>query len=136
MRKPTVLARVYESLRTSNDAAFVRKEFAGFGSCRQVSRALRELIRTGTIIRIGRGFYAKARPSTISGKPVPVAPLLSLALEALRKLGVKADVGRDEKALQDGVSTQVPMLPILNVGKKKIRSKISFGGKTIVYENS
>jgi hypothetical protein len=136
MRNPTVQARVYESLRTSNDAAFVRKEFAGFGSCRQVSRALRDLVDKGAIIRIGHGVYAKARPSSISGKPVPVAPLLSLALEALRKLGVKADVGRDEKSLQDGLSTQVPMLPILNVGKRRTRLKISFGHRMIVYEKS
>lgn len=134
MPRMTTKERMFASLRRSKSTAFIRKDFERFGDYRQVSRAIKELVEEGSIVRIGYGAYAKTRLSSISGKPVPVEPLLNIAFEIMRKLGVKADVGRDVRALQEGRSTQVPMLPVVNVGTARVRRKISYGNKTVVYE--
>lgn len=134
MPRMTTKKRVLASLRRSKSIAFVRKDFERFGDYRQVSRAIKELIDEGVLVRVGYGTYAKTRPSSISGKPVPVEPLLNIAFEIMRKLGVKADVGRDARALREGRSSQVPMLPVVNVGKARVRRMISYGNKTVVYE--
>lgn len=134
MPRMTTKERLLASLRRSKGTAFVRKDFERFGDYRQVSRAIKDLVEEGALIRVGYGTYAKTRPSSISGKPVPAEALLNIAFEIMRKLGVKADVGRDARALREGRSTQVPMLPVLNVGAARIRRKISYGNKTVVYE--
>lgn len=132
----TVKERMSASIRRSKSSAFIRKDFEKFGEYRQVSRAVKELVDEGIIVRVGYGVYARTRPSTISGKPVPAEPLLNIAVEVMKKLGIKADVSKDARALREGKSTQVPMLPVVNVGKARIRRKISYGSKTIVYEKS
>lgn len=132
----TTKERIVASLRRSASCAFIRKDFDKFGNYRQVSRALRELAEEGVVVRVGYGAYAKARPSTISGQPVPAAPLLEVAFEVMRKLGVKAEAGADARALREGRSTQVPMLPVVNVGKSRVSRNISFGNRTVAYEKS
>ncbi len=135
MPRMTTKERVLASVRRSKNTAFVRKDFERFGDYRQVSRAIKELVEEQALVRVGYGAYAKTRLSSISGKPVPAEPLLNIAFEIMGKLGVKADVGRDARALREGRSTQVPMLPVVNVGKARIRRKISYGNKTVIYEN-
>jgi hypothetical protein len=88
------------------------------------------------LVKVGFGLYAKARPSTISGKPVPTAPLLNIGLEVMQKIGVKADVGNDVIALREGRSTQIPMLPVINIGKARVSRKIALGSRQVVYEKS
>lgn len=134
MPRMTTKERICASLRKSKGTAFVRKDFERFGEYRQVSRAISEIVEEGVLIRVGYGAYAKTRPSSISGKPVPAEPLLNIAFEIMKKLGVKVDAGADAQALREGRSTQVPMLPIVSVGKARIRRKISYGNKTVVYE--
>lgn len=136
MPRMTTKERMLASLRNSKSSAFIRKDFERFGEYRQVSRAIKELIKEGAIVRVGYGAFAKARPSSLSEKPVPAEPLLNIAFEIMRKLGVKAEVGRDARALQEGRSTQVPMLPVVNVGKARVRRRISYGNKTVVYEKN
>lgn len=136
MSRMSTKERILSSIRRSKDSAFLRKDFDRFGEYRQVSRAISELVAEGVLLRVGYGTYVKTRPSSLSGKPVPADTLLNVTFEVMRKLGVKADVGRDAKALREGRSTQVPMLPVVNVGKARVSRKISYGEKTVVYEKS
>lgn len=135
MPKATVKERITASLRASKDGVFLRNEFDRFGDYRQVSRAMKELAGDGLIVRVGYGVYARARKSTLSDRTVPEASLVSIGLEAMSKLGVKADVGKEARALRDGESTQVPMLPIISIGNSRVRRKIGFGKRAVVYEN-
>ncbi len=134
MPKATVKERIATSLKASKDFVFLRKEFDRFGDYRQVSRAVNELMDDGLIVRVGYGVYASAIKSPLSGAPVPKEALVSIGLEAMRKMGVKADVGASERALQEGRSTQVPMLPVISIGRARISRKIGFGKRTIAYE--
>jgi hypothetical protein len=54
----------------------------------------------------------------------------------MQKLGVKADVGRDAVALREGRCTQIPMRPIINIGKSRVSRKIALGNRQIIYEKS
>lgn len=134
MEKKTIIERISASIRTSPAMVFLRKEFDGFGHYRQVSRAVKDLVGSGELVRVGYGIYAKARPSVLSGRPVPALSLMEIGFEVMRKLGIVADGGKDARALRDGLSTQVPMLPVINVGKSRIKRKIGFAHRQIIYE--
>ncbi|MEY2633768.1 MAG: hypothetical protein RIR00_2422 [Pseudomonadota bacterium] len=136
MPKMSIKEKMLASIRRSKVNAFLRKDFDRFGGYRQVSRLISELVSEGVLLRVGYGTYVKTRPSSLSGKPVPADTLLNVTFEIMKKLGVKADVGRDTKALREGRSTQVPMLPVVNVGKSRVSRKISYGNKTVTYEKS
>ena len=134
MARATIKDRILASLRTSKNKVFLRAEFNRFGNYRQVSRVIKELLDEGRILRLGYGTYVKARPSTISGKPAPDDSLVNIGMEAMKKLGIKVSPGKDMQALISGKSTQVPMLPIVNIGKSKVCRKLSIGSRTLVYE--
>lgn len=134
MPQSTVKDRVIAKIKRSSSSVFLRKEFDRLGDYRQVSRAINAAAASGMLVKVGFGLYAKARPSTISGKPVPTVPLLNIGLEVMQKIGVIADVGKDAVALREGRSTQVPMLPIINIGKARVSRKIAVGNRQVVYE--
>ena len=54
----------------------------------------------------------------------------------MKKLGIKADVGKEMRALIEGDSTQVPMLPIVNIGNSRVSRTLSAGSRCLVYEKS
>lgn len=82
-------SRIRRAVALRKDDVFIRAEFARFGSPAQVSRSLRQLIDAGQLVRLGLGIYAKAKPSALSGKPIPVRPVDVLIPLALKKLGVR-----------------------------------------------
>ena len=49
----------------------------------QVLRALRELIKSNEIIKVGKGVYTKARQSAITKEYVPIDNLRDIALYVL-----------------------------------------------------
>jgi hypothetical protein len=106
------------------------------GSASQISRALKELIQAGKIIRLGYGVYAKARPSILSGKPVARVSLEELAEETLQKLGIPAQLGWAQAAYAAGKTTQIPVRTTFNTGQRRISRKITVGISTVRYENN
>lgn len=115
---------------------FLRADFVNLGSNAQLSRALRDLVDEGTVVKIGVGIYAKAKPSSLSGKPIPVEPVEFLAPEALRKLGVRVYPSRRVAEYNAGETTQIPAGVVVNTGNRRISRKLGFGQKTIEYENN
>lgn len=134
MREGNVRQKIAQAIKTSADDVFLRGEFNELGGYSQVGRALASMVKDGELVKGGLGIYVRARRSTLSGKPVPVLTIMQLGLEAMRKLGVKADYGKPYRDLSDGLTTQVPMLPIISVGKSRVRRVIGFGARKINYE--
>ncbi len=130
----TLEERIEMSLQRSAAKVFLRKEFDRFGGYDQVGRALRSVINKGLLIKAGYGVYVKAKKSTLTGKPVPVVPLIEIGLEALTKLGVKPELGTSAKEYMEGKTTQMPMSTVLNVGNSRVSRRIGFGSKSIRYE--
>jgi hypothetical protein len=136
MARISVKERMVRSIALRKGEVILRTDFESMGSASQISRALKELIQAGKIIRLGYGVYAKARPSILSGKPVARVSLAELAQEALQKLGVPVELGRAQAAYASGKTTQVPVRTTFNTGQRRISRKITVGISTVRYENN
>lgn len=132
----SVKAKMARSIALRKGEVVLRADFESMGSPSQISRALKELTDTGKIVRLGYGVYAKARPSALSGKPVPRVSLAELAEEALKKLGVSVQLGSAQAAYAEGKTTQIPMRTTFNTGQRRISRKITIGISTVRYENN
>ena len=128
--------RIRRSVRGRTDLVFRPADFLAFGSEASVKRALKELTEMGVLVRLGVGIYAKAKPSVISGKPIPVQPLEVLGPLALAKLGVRVYESFQTAEYNAGRSTQVPAGIVVNIGKQRISRKIGFNGKLMAYEHT
>ena len=127
--------RIIARITRKKSAVFVREDFEDLGGYDQVGRALRSLTKTGRLIRLGYGVYAKAKKSTITGELVPVASLPALAREALARLGVKTAPSRLEKDYNTGKTTQVPTGRLIAV-KGRVNRKIGYNGAFVSYESA
>lgn len=114
----------------------MRGDFERMGSASQISRVLKELIAECKIVRLGYGTYAKARPSSLSGKPVPRVTLADLAVETFEKMKVPVKLGRAQLAYAEGRTTQIPVRTTFNTGNRRISRKITVGISTVRYENN
>jgi hypothetical protein len=129
-----ILERIKRSVANQAEGVFLRAEFERFGSPAQVGRALRQLTSEGALVRLGLGVYAKAKPSVLSGQPIPARPLEVLAPEALKKLCIAVTPSRRIQAYNAGRSTQLPSGIVLNTGKRHIARRLSFNGQAVQYE--
>ena len=129
--------RIARSLGISKKkTVFLRSDFESFGTSTRVTRALQELIAEGRIVRVGRGIYVKARPSSVTGNPVPVETLEVVAHKALAALGVDVQLGSSAKAYVAGVSQDVPMTIAVDVGSSRVSRRIGFGGREVRLEKN
>src|SRR5450830_948735 len=134
MSNLTTPERIEQRVRRSKRIVFLRSDFAGLGSYAPVGRALRLMVKKGVLAKVGYGIYVKARPSVLTGNPVPCARLMDIALEVMARLGVEADVGKAMRNHRDGLSTQVPMAAVIDTGNSRVSRKITVGMRTIIYE--
>ena len=129
----TLSYKIIARITRKNSSVFVREDFADLGGYDQVGRVLRGFARSGKIIKIGYGLYAKAKISSITGDIIPVLPLPNLAKEALQRLGVKTAQSKLEKAYNEGKTTQVPTGRMIAI-EGRTKRKIGYGGAYISYE--
>lgn len=134
MSNLTTPERIEQRVRRSKRIVFLRSDFAGLGSYAPVDRALRLMVKKGVLAKVGYGIYVKARPSVLTGNPVPCASLMDIALEVMARLGVEADVGKAMRNHRDGLSTQVPMAVVIDTGSSRIRRRIAIGKRVVLYE--
>ena len=128
--------RMKLSVANNRDDVFIRADFKKFGSSAQISRALIGLVNEGKLVKVGRAVYVKARPSSISGNPVPTMPLPQIAQKALIKLGVSFSLGKQQAAYQRGDTTQIPIEVAFNTGIRRISRKLALGNKVVHFENN
>lgn len=131
-----ILQRIRLSVSSRKDEVFVRAEFSSFGSPAQVSRALRQLVDEGRLVRLGVGIYAKAKKSALSGKAIPIRPVEILAPVALGKLGVKTQPSESVRAYNSRSTTQLPGGVVVNTGSRRMSRRIGFGSQYVEYENT
>ncbi|NTV21528.1 MAG: hypothetical protein HGA57_09135 [Chlorobium limicola] len=131
----TVEYKIMARIARKKNAVFVRDDFSDVSDYDQVGRALRSLTKKGNLIRLGYGVYAKAKKSPINGAAVPVAPLPTLAKEALQRLGVETLPSRLEEAYNAGETTQVPTGRLIGV-KGRVNRKLGYRGAFVSYERT
>lgn len=130
------LERVAKAIAITPGIVILRSELRDLGSYSQVTRSLEELIRTGKLVRAGKGVFVKTRLSSITGRSVPAGSLETVAIEVLKKLGVEVSPGKLAQEYNSGNSTQLPMRFVVNTGNRRISRKIEVGGRSLAYENS
>ena len=130
----TVRQKITQSIKTSADDVFLRSEFNELGGYSQVGRALAAVVAAGELIKCGLGIYVRAKPSSLTGNPIPVLTIMDIGLEVMRKLGVKADYGKAYRELSDGLTTQLPVRAVISVGKSRVRRVIGFGNRKVYFE--
>ena len=135
MSNQTIEERVGDSIDRSTADVFLRSEFKHVGSYAQVGKALNALVRDGRLVRVGYGVYVKARPSTLSGRPVPRVHLEVIAAQAFDKLGVAWQLGRAAREYNEG-STQIPAHTVFDTGQRRISRKLKVGAREVFYENA
>jgi hypothetical protein len=106
--------------RTKKTDVFVPRDFVDLSGHDQVLRALRALVKDGTLMRLGYGVYARAARSRLSGRVMVSSPngFHGAALQALNKLGVPWEQSDSTRAYNRGHSTQIPVNPTVKVGKR------------------
>ena len=132
--KQTLEGKIRYRIRRGRDSVYIPSDFFDLSDRDQVGRVLRQLIKEGLLVKIGQGIYARAKQSSVTGKPVPEKDLRSLALEALKKLGIKTAPSSYEQAYNAGRSTQVPTGRVVGV-KDRVSRRIGFNGRYIKYEH-
>jgi len=131
-----IVNRIKRSVSNRSADVFLRADFENFGSPAQITRALAELQKNGVLVKLGVGVYAKAKPSVLSGKPIPIKPLEVLAPEILKMFGVRVGESRQTREYNSGASTQVPAGVVFSTGKRRIQRKLGFNGKLVQYERA
>ena len=123
--KQRMLTRVS---RTKKTDVFLPSDFSDLSGEDQVLRALRSLVKDGSLIRLGYGVYARASRSRLSGRPIVSSPngFHGAALQALKKLGVPFEPTESTKAYNRGLSTQIPLNPAVRV-RKRFNRRLSDG---------
>jgi len=131
----TVEYRIMARIARKKCAVFVRDDFSDISDYDQVGRSLGNLTKKGSLIRLGYGVYAKTKKSPINDEVVPVAPLPTLAKEALQRLGFEITPSRLEEAYNAGKTTQVPTGRLIGV-KGRVNRKLGYQGAFISYERT
>ncbi|NTC82598.1 DUF6088 family protein [Agrobacterium tumefaciens] len=130
MSQPKTLKKRIENrvARTKKTDVFLPRDFADLSGEDQVLRALRSLVKEGSLMRLGYGVYARAMRSRISGRPIISSSngFHSAALQALTKLGVAWEQSDSIKAYNEGRSTQIPVNPTVKV-KTRFNRRLSDG---------
>ena len=137
----TVKEKIARKIRASKDNAFVRKEFENLGGYRQVSRALADLVQEGKLVRAGQGIWARAKEIYIPGlmdapKATAVTDVMTVAMEALPKLGYVVRYGSKIEDNKMRKSTQVPYAPMVKIEGGRTARKIRVNEISVVYEKN
>lgn len=131
----TVQERLLRSISRRPGEVVLRRELNGFASPSQLSRSLRQLVAEGKLVRIGLGVYAKAAPSPLSGQPAPRQGLAVLAAETFDRLGIKWQLGEDQRLYNAGLTSQVPWRTSFDTGRRRISRRLQVGLRVVDYEN-
>lgn len=129
----TLEDRILEKITLADNEVFTRKDFKDIGDYNSVGRCLRNLVKKGTMIKIGHGLYAKAAISPLSKRIVPRKGLPQLGIEVLKKFGIDTFPSSYQRAYNEGRSTQVPTGRVIGV-KVRTKRRIGYAGKYIAFE--
>lgn len=126
----TVCESIEIRIKRSRRDVFIRKDFNGLGSYRQVGRALQQMCYKGVLLRIGYGLYAKARRNRINNALMvaSVGGPDGVMIEVLNRLGIPYELTGLSAAYVEGKNTQIPARLEVKV-KKRFSRKLYIGAR-------
>ena len=117
--------RILLSIQRRPGAVLLRREVADLGSKSQVSKSLKALQSKGVIERVGKGIYAKLTKDSTTGAVGLSASAEDIAIEIFQKLKVVVRSGVSDTPSNDSLT--------LDTGSRRIKRRLSIGGKLVVY---
>jgi hypothetical protein len=126
--------RVLRSIAARPSVVILRAELSHLTSSAHLTRILARLVKSGRLVRVGQGIYAKTRRNKFTGKPAPAATFEEIAREALRKLGIDVTPGEAARDYNAGRTTQIPVLAAVDTGRRRITRRIQLGSRYLTYE--
>lgn len=135
LKPRTLIAKIERRIARKRGAVFLTREFRDLGGEDQVLRALRSLVRSQRLVRLGYGVYGRAIQSRLTGAPMLDSPngFIGATREALNKLGVAWEPGEAEKAYNAGTSTQLPVNPVVKI-RGRFARQLRYGNAELVLE--
>lgn len=126
-------ARIADRIARAKRDVFLTRDFTTLSDEDQVIRALRRLTVDRVLLRIGKGVYAKARVSQLSGRAVLSNPggFQAVAEQALSRLGVQWEPTDAQQAFAQGTSTQIPVNSVVKI-KGRFARKLQYGKSELV----
>ena len=136
MKNSPLKQKVVLRIKRSKKEVLLRSDFADLGGYDQVGRALKQLINTGPLARIGKGLYTRARPSMVTGQPtIAVAGGFKAASRAaLTRLGYQWTPSDLEGQYNDDNTTQISANAEVVV-QGRLNRKIGFGNQSLQYQS-
>jgi hypothetical protein len=131
----TLEKKIQYRIKRAKDSVFMLSDFDDLSDKDQIGRALRKLEAKNLILKVGQGVYVRTKISKATQKPIPEKDIRSIALDVLKKTGVKIIESEYEKNYNSGSSTQVPTGRVIGVNKRVSR-KIGFNGNYVKYSKS
>lgn len=132
----TTAGRIKRSLERSQQKVRLRSDFESFASSSQLTRVLNRLISEGRILRVSTGVYVIAKPSSLTGAPVPALGLTELIEEVFKRLNVTIYPSRATRDYNERLTTQLPGRLSVSTGKRRITRTVQAGAQTLTYEKS
>lgn len=125
--------RIERTMRSSSRHVFLPKDFASLSEPGPIFRALRTLMAQRKLLRLGKGVYAKARPSSLSDRAVLKNPagFQAVAEEALNRLGVQWQSSDAQVSFAAGRSAQIPVNPVVKI-KGRFARKLTYGNQALL----
>ena len=133
-RKSRLEDEVMRSIHRRAGVVILRSELTKLGGRSQLTRVLARLVDARKLIRIGHGIYAKTKMNKFTRTLMPAATFESIAAEAFKKLGIAVGPGMLAEEYNSGRSTQIPMMPTVTTGRRRISRRIQVGSKRVIYE--
>lgn len=113
----------------------LRADIADLSGRRQISYALKALIKAKRIVRLGYGIYGKAYQSSYIDLTVLKGGFAAATREALTRLHVPWEPGSAEQEYNIGQSTQIPMSNTVKI-KSRFSRRLSYRDMTLSVEKS
>lgn len=129
----TLVSKIEDRIKDYEGQVILFRDISELSDKTQVSRALRQLVGQGKLIKLGYGVFTKARYSERLKKPVVENNLKTIFLEALTRLNIKWELGKFDQDYNAGRSTQVPAFTSVKL-KSRLRRDISYGNLRLRYE--
>lgn len=129
----SLLHKIQQHVTKAPSKVFLHKDFMGWGSYRQISRALKALTDKHQLAKIGFGIYAKAYSSPYIEEPLLEDGFDTVAREALDRMHVQWEPGSVEQEYNKGQTQQVPTQNVVRL-KSRLRRNIQYQGRKIYFE--
>lgn len=129
----SILTRVRQRLSATSADVILRADVQDLAAPRQISRALKTLVQTGELIKLGRGVYTKTLQLPETQKVVIKNGFDQACLEALDRLGVAWELGSAYQAYNRGESTQIPVKLTVKL-KTRFRGQLTYRDRALRFE--